>query len=114
MLRRSRDRVAQMFDGERTIEVNVHHADLLAMGIEIIDRGAAGLEDRAHADDDAFGILSAVVVEEFIFAAGQLADLAHVFFHNGGELIVEGVRRFACLEENIRVLSRTAGHGVVR
>ena len=66
------------------------------------------------ADDHAFGIRSAIVVESFVVAAGQLVDLVHVVLDDGRQGVVVRVAGFAGLEEDVRVLGRAAQGRVVR
>ena len=91
-----------------------HHADLLAVGYEVIDGLTRGFRHGTHGDDDAVCIFGAVVIEEAVFATGELVDLFHVFLHDGGHFVVEAIASLAVLEEVVGVLSHTARHGVHR
>ena len=104
----------EVLSRERTIEVYGYHADLLAVGYEVIDGLTRSFRYGTHSDDDAVCIFGAVVIEEAVFATGELVDLFHVFLHDGGHFVVEAIASLAVLEEVVGVLSHTARHGVHR
>ena len=54
-----------------------------------------------------------MVVEELIVSAGEGVDFVHVFFDDGGEVVVVGVGDFPFLEVDVRVLGGAADDGVV-
>ena len=108
-LNRCRDSIDKMFNRERTIEMNLDHADFFAMGIEVIDSITDGFSSRTHDDDQFFCIFSTIVVEEFVVTAGQFVDFVHVVLNdirNGCDFFVGA---FFCLEEDIRIDSRATG-----
>ena len=104
----------QVLDREGTIEVHLDQADLFALGVEVIDRLFDGLADRAHGDDDLFGVARAVVVEELVFGAELLVDLVHVILGHVDDGIIIFVGGFAVLEEDVGVLRRAALRGMLR
>ena len=104
----------EVLDAERTIQVNYEYANLFALCVELINNSANGFGSRAHDDDDIFRILSAVVVEQMIFTAGQLADFAHVILYDFRQSIVIGVYSLTGLEVNIRVLCGAADNRIIR
>ena len=104
----------EVLSRERTIKVYGYHADFLAVSYEVIDGLTRSLRNGAHSDDDAVSILCSVIVEEAVFATGELVDLFHVFLHDGGHFVVEAIASLAVLEEVVGVLSHTARHGVHR
>ena len=79
--------------------------------VEVVDGLLDGLAAGAHGDDHALGIGGAHVVEELVLAAGQLADLLHDLFHDGGGGVVELVGRLTVLEVDVGVLR---GAGLMR
>ena len=93
--------------------MDLHHADLLAVGVHVVNDLLCHVADGAHGDDDAVSVGSAVVVEELIVGAQLLVDLAHVLLDDLGEILVVLVAGFTVLEENIAVLMRTAHHGTL-
>ena len=103
----------QMPGAEGTIEVYRNQTDFLALGGEVVDSFLGGLCHRAHGDDDALGVGSAVVVEQVVLAAGDFADGGHVAFDNLGHGLVVFVGGFAVLEEDVGVLGSTAGDWLV-
>ena len=102
----------QVLHGEGAIEVNAHHADLLALRVEVVDGLAGSFRHGAHADDYAVSVVSAVVAEELVFAAGDLGDFGHVLLHDGGHSVVVAVADLAVSEERFGVFGHTAGHGM--
>ena len=103
----------QVLGGERTVQMNRYKAYFLAFGDEAVDSFLDCLCYRTHCDDYAFGIRCAVVVEQVVFTAGNLADFGHVAFNNFGNGVIVFVASFAVLEENVAVLGEAAGYGSV-
>ena len=104
----------EVLDGERTIQVNLDQADLLTLGYQVVDDLLERVAEGAHADHDAVGIRSAVVVERLVVRADALVDLVHVGLDDVGKLVVEGVAGLAVLEERVAVLVGATGVGVLR
>ena len=104
----------EVLGAEGAIQVNSDEADLLTLIGQIVDGLADGLGHTAHGDDDAVGILGAVVVKQTILAAGDLADLVHVVLDDGGNCGIVVVARLAVLEEYVGILGSTTGNGLVR
>ena len=98
-----------MLDGERTEQADLHQADLLAVGVEVVNDLLEHVAEGAHADDDAVGIGSAVVVEQAVISAELGIDLAHVLLDDGRQLVIGLVAGLAVLEEDIAVLVGAAG-----
>ena len=104
----------ELIGGEGTVQMDVQQAHLLALGGQVVDGLLGSLGGAAHQHHHALGIGSAVVVEQLILAARQLADLGHVVLHrvgDGGHLLVAGL---AALEEDIGVHGGAAGGGMLR
>ena len=104
----------EVLGGEGAIQVDVDEAHLLPLGGEAVHSLLGGLGGGAHEDDDPLGIRRAVVIENVIFPAGQLADLGHIVlrsFRDGLHLPVAGL---PALEENVRVYGGTPGGGMLR
>ena len=59
-------------------------------------------------------ILSSVVVEQFVVCSDLFVYFVHVFLYNCRKSIVVRVACFSCLEEDIRVLSRTSLAWMIR
>ena len=98
------DRFHELFHAEGAIQVNLHHTDLDAAGVHVIDGLLGSLSAGAHDDHDLGGVGIAVVVEQVVGTAGQLGDLLHFLLDDGGNSIVILVRRFAVLEVDVAVL----------
>lgn len=113
-LDRLRQELEEVLDGERTVEVDVQETDLLPLRIEVVDRLLDRLADGAHRDDDAVGILGAVVVKEMMLAARDLRDVGHGLFNELRQRIVEAVGRFTRLEVDVRVRRGAAQDRMVR
>ena len=104
----------EVLDGERTIEVNLDQADLLALGNQVVDDLLERVAEGAHADHNAVGVGSAVVVERLVVRADALVDLVHVRLDDVRKLVVEGVAGLAVLEERVSVLVGATGVRVIR
>ena len=84
------------------------------MRVQVIDNFLCHVADRAHRDDDAVGIGSAVVVEQLIVGAQLGVDLGHVLLNDARDRLIVLVGSLAVLEEHVAVLVRAAHHGVLR
>ena len=78
LLHRGGDGGSKVLDGEGTIQVDLHHADLAALLVQVVHGLLYGLGSGAHDHDDFLGVRGAVVVEQLVVPAGQLVDLVHV------------------------------------
>ena len=105
-----RERRDERVGGEGPEEPHCEHADLLAGGGEGVDRLARRADARAHQDEDALGLGMAVVVEEAVACVPCARRARHRALDGGGHGGVEGVRRLAHLEEDVRVLGGAAQH----
>ena len=112
-LDRCRQGREQVLCGERTVEVDLNHADLFALCGEVIHDFQHRLADGAHGDDHALGIGCAVVVEELVISAGEGIDGIHLLLDNLREGVVSRVAGLAGLEEGVRVLQGGADGGVL-
>ena len=81
----------QLVGAEGTVQADLHHADLLAVSVHVVDDFLCHVADGAHGDDDAVSVGSAVVVEELIVGAQLLVDLAHVLLDD-----LRAARRSTC------------------
>ena len=102
-----------MLAGEGTEQVYLQEAHLLALGVQVVDHLLGAAAHRAHSHDNALGVRCAVVVEEVVLAAGQLADLGHIVFYDIGQLGVGRVVGLAELEVDVRVIHQRAHPGVL-
>ena len=93
--------------------MDLYDADFLSFFDEVADGFLDGVGSGTHDDDDPFGVFGAGVVDQFVFAAGELAEFIHLFlddFDAGGVVLVDG---FATLEVDVRVLGGAAHDGAV-
>ena len=67
-------------------QVYLQEAHLLALGVQMVGDLLCAAAHGAHGHDDALGVGRAVVVEQVVLTAGQLADLSHVVLHDVGQL----------------------------
>jgi len=104
----------QVFRRERTIQADLDQTHFVAGGVHVVHRLLDGLTYRTHRDDDAFRVAGTIVVEQFVVGTDLFVDLVHVIFHDVRDRVVVAVRRLARLEEDIRVLSGTALHRMLR
>ena len=107
---RCRDCSHQMFCAERSEKADFYEADFFALFEQEVD----GLFDRvacaAHSDDDSFSFRIAVVVEKVVASAGEFGNSVKSFLNDHRSVVVVAVACFSCLEEDVRVLSRTFEH----
>ena len=108
LLGRLGQHVDEVLDGERTEEVHLDQADLLAIGVEVVDDLLEGVAEGSHADHDAVGVGGAVVVEQAVVGAELGVDLVHIVFHDRGQGVVGAVDGLAVLEVDVAVLMRAA------
>ena len=99
--------------GERTEQAHLDQANLLALGVQVVDHFLDGFARGAHGHDDAVGVGRAHVVEELVGTAGQRADLVHHGRDDAGQYLIIGIGALAALEEDVRVLSGAAQVGVL-
>ena len=102
----------QMLGRERTEQVYLQEADLLTLGVEVIDHFLNRTAHAAHCHDHALGIRCAVVIEQVIFTAGQLGDLSHVILDDVRQLVVRGVVGLTKLEVDIGVIDQRTHTGI--
>ncbi len=86
----------EMLGRERTVEVYRHKTHFLALGNEMINSFLGGLGNRTHGYNHTFGIGSAVVVEEMVFAACDPGDFGHVAFHDFGHSLIVVLQASRC------------------
>jgi len=103
----------QLFSAEGTEQTDLNKADLLAVGVQIVDNFLDNVVDGAHSNDDAVSVGRTVVVKQLIVGAQLLVDLSHVLLHNCGQSGVVLIAGLAVLEEDIIVLVRAAHCGAL-
>ena len=108
-----RNGLDELLGSEGAEQADLHQADLLAVGVQIVDDLLGHIADGAHGHDDAVGVLSAVVVEQAIVGAQLGVDLVHVLLHHGGQSGIVLVAGLAVLEEDIAVLVAAAHVGML-
>ena len=89
--------------GEGTIQVDLHHAHLAALSVQVIHGLLHGLAGGAHHNDDFLSVGSAIVVEELVVTAGELVDLVHVVLDGVGQAVGLDVGALLALEVDVRV-----------
>ncbi len=94
--------------------MNRYHAVFAAAAGQVVDGLLDGLGHGTHRDDDVLGLLVTVIGERTIFAAGELADLAHVAGNDVRNGIIELVAGLDTLEIDVAILGGTAGDRSVR
>ena len=105
--------IDEVLDGEGTIQANLEHADLLALGLSPFHILVGHIGAGAHDDHDVLGVRGAEILEELVLAARQLGKRIHFLLHDGGNGVEVWVAGFAGLEEYVRVLGGAAEHGLV-
>ena len=109
-----RDGSCEMLDRERAVQVNLHHADLAALCVQVVNGLLDRLGSRAHDNDNFFCVRRAVVVEQLVVAASQLVDLVHVVLDGVGHDLSLDVRALLALEVDVRVYVVAAVGRVLR
>ncbi len=93
--------------------MDLDDADFLALFDQGVDGFLNGIGGGAHDDDDPLGIFGAGIVDQLVFAAGELAEFVHLFLDDLDAGLVELVDGFAALEVDVRVLGGAAHDGTV-
>lgn len=96
----------ELFRGEGAVQSDFDDAHLLALGVEIIDGLFHGFRAAAHQDDDAVGVLRAVVVHQVILSARDARHFVHHVLDDAGDRLIVLVGGFAVLEIDVGVLRR--------
>ena len=109
-----RQLLQEVLHGERTIEMDIQQADLLALGVQVIHNLLRRLADGAHRDNHALGVFCTVVVEQVMLTARDLREVRHGLLDELWNRIVVFVDSLALLEVDIRVLRRTANDRMIR
>ena len=113
LLAACRDRGQELVRAERAVQADLHEADLLTLRAQIVDDFLRHVADRAHRNDHAVGVGSAVVVEQLVVRAELGIDLAHVLLHDRRDRFVVLVGRLTVLEEDVAVLVGAAHRRVL-
>eukprot|EP00955_Chlamydomonas_euryale_P078781 363203-Chlamydomonas_euryale.AAC.16 len=87
---------------------HLDHADLLALGVEVVDRLVHDLAAAAHDDDHAVGVRCTIVVEQAVLAPSQRLEVGHGVEHVAARSRVVGVGGLSVLEVHVRALRRAA------
>ena len=93
--------------------MNGDDTDLFALGAQIVYALLDGLGNRAHGDDDVFGVGSTVVRKRLVCTTRNLRYFGHGFGNHIGYGIVEPVGGLARLEIDVGILGGTASYGVL-
>ena len=109
-----RDCSCEMLDRERAVQVNLHHADLAALCVQVIDGLLDCFGSGAHDNDNFLCVRCAVVVEQLVIAAGQLVNFIHIVLDGVGHDGRLDVRALLALEIDVRVYVVTAVGRVLR
>ena len=96
------------------VQADLDKADLLAVGVQVVDDLFGHVADGAHRDNDAVGVGGAVVVEELVVGAELAVDLLHVVLDDAGDGLVVLVGGLTVLEEDVAVLVAAAHLRMVR
>ena len=103
-----------MLCGERTEQMHLQEAHLLATVIEVLHSLLHAARDGAHGHDDTVSIRRAVVIKQMILPPGELADLTHILLHDVGEFIIIAVVGLSKLEIDIGIIHHRAHPGILR
>ena len=103
-----RDGRDELVGAERTVQADLHEADLLAVRVEVVDDFLGHVADGAHGDDDTVSIRGAIVVEQLVVGADLGIDLAHVLLDQIRHGVIIFIGRLTVLEEDIAVFVAAA------
>ena len=106
-------RCHEVLNGPRTVQADLDQADLLTVGVQVIDDFLEGVAEGTHADDHAVGVVGAVVVEQMVAGTELGVHLVHVGLDDGRQRVVGAVAGLAVLEEDIAILMGAASGGVL-
>ena len=109
-----RQRVEEVLDGPRPVEVDAERADVLAALVHVAHHLLHRLRRRPHADGDALRRRRAVVLEQLVGAARQPLHVAQRLLHDRRRRLVVLVGGDRVLEEDVRPLAGAADARVVR
>ena len=96
--------------GERPEQPDGEHADLLTGCDQLVDGATDGIGARTHDHHDPFRVGRTVVLDQVVAAAGEGSELLELGGHDAGHGLVVRVRRFASLEEDVRILRGSPQH----
>ena len=113
LLAGGRNGLEQTVGAERTVQADLHEADLLTVSVHVVDDFLCDVADGAHGDDDALCVRCAIVVEQLVVGAELGIDLAHVLLDDLRQSVVVAVAGLAMLEERVAVLVRAAHSGAL-
>ena len=104
----------EMFQGERTVQVNLQETNLFAFCCQVFYNFLCSACDGAHSDQNVFCVGCAEVVEQLIVSACDFVDFVHVVFHDFRQTCIERCLCFSVLEEYVRVLYGRTLYGMFR
>ena len=93
----------EVLHGEGTEQVDLHHAHLAALSVQVVHGLLHGLAGGAHHHDDFLRVGRAVVVEQLVVPAGELVDLVHVVLDGVGQGVGLDVGALLALEVDVGV-----------
>ena len=108
LLARCRNSSEEVLYRERTIEVNINHADLLTLCHEVVNSFLGSFASRAHEDDNILRILCAIVVEEMVFTTRYLRNLCAILLYYLRYSVIVCIASLTVCEECLWVLGGTA------
>ena len=114
LLNRIRNCVDESLRAERSVQTYLNNADFLSCCKQIIDRLLDRVTHRTHSNDHVLCILCSIIVEQLVICTDLLIYFVHVVLNDSRKSIVIRVTCLSCLEEDIRVLSRTSLARMIR
>ena len=93
----------EVLHGEGTEQMNLHHAHLAALSVQIVHSLLHGLAGGAHHHDDFLRVGRAIVIEQLVVPAGDFIDLVHVVLHGTGHDGTLDVSALLALEVHVGV-----------
>ena len=74
---------------------------------QVIDRFFNRITYGTHCNDHMFRIFCSVVIEQFVVRSELFVYFVHIVLNDSRKGVIIRVARFSCLEEDVRVLSRS-------
>ena len=99
---------------ERSVKTYFHNADLFACCHQVVNGFFNRITYRTHGDDHSVSVSGSVIVEQLIIRTDLRIYLVHVFLNNRRHSVIILVACLTCLEEDIRILSRSSLYRMVR
>ena len=90
-----RQRLEQMFGGERTIQAHFQYPDFFVVGQQFIHHFFAGADGGTHNHNHALGLRMAIILKRLVAAAGGVGEVIHRLLDVRIDCVIPRVSCFA-------------------